>query len=130
MARVVRSIAVVTLQTSHVVLGAQDAGDDELVQGHTFHIKTVVERLANVLQQQGSTRHEVRNGTVELIDMIVGTLANIHQFLLAGFGILTVLDRLDTPLVSCHYLHALTVREGRLVVGNRENAVVLFGIEG
>ena len=130
MARVVRSIAVVTLQTSHVVLGAQDAGNDELVQGHALHVEAVEESLSDVLQQQGSTRHEVRNGTVELIDMIVGTLANIHQFLLAGFGILTVLDRLDTPLVSCHYLHALTVREGRLVVGNRENAVVFFRIEG
>ena len=123
-ARVVRSIAVVALQTGYVFLGAQHAGDDELVQGHTLHVEAVVERLTDVLQQDGSTRHEVGNGAVELVDMVVGTLADIHQFLLAGLGILAVLHRTHAPLVGSDNLHALAVRKCHLVVGDRENAVV------
>ena len=129
MARVICGITVVTLQFLDILHRAHDAGNDELVQGHSLHIETVVERLPNVLQQQGSTGHKVRDGAVEFVDMIVRTLANIHQFLLAGLSILAVFDRTDTPLVGSHNLHALTIGESRLVVRNGENAVVFFSGE-
>ena len=51
------SILVVTLQTRNIILGAQNAGDDELLEGNSLDIKTVLESLTDVLQQQGSTGH-------------------------------------------------------------------------
>ena len=128
-ARVVGGIAVVALQTGHIVLGAQDAGNDELVQGHPLHIEAVVECLTDILEQHGSAWHQIGNGAVEFVDMIVGTLADIHQFFLACLGILAVLDGLDAPLVGSHNLRLLQVGEGVFITGHAIDAMLLLDVE-
>ena len=59
--------------------------------------------------------------------MVVGTLADIDQLLLAVLGILTVLDGLHAPALGGDNLHALAIGEGGLVVGDAENAVGSIG---
>ena len=61
--------------------------------------------------------------------MVVRTLADIHQFLLAGLSIFAILHRLYTPLVGSNNLHTLAIGECNLVVGDRENAMVLVSGE-
>ena len=128
-ARVVGGIAVVTLQTGHIVLGTHDAGDDNLVQGHTLHVEAVVERLADVLQQHGGTGHEVRDRAVQLVDMVVRTLADIHQLVLALLGLLTVLHGAHAILVGSENLRLLQVGEGVFITGHAIDAMLLLDVE-
>ena len=128
-AGVVGGVAIVTLQLPDVFHRAHHTGDGELGDGHAFHIQAVVEGLADILQQQGGSGHEIWDGAVERINMIIGTLADIDELLLAGLGISAVLDGTYTPLVGSNNLHALAIGEGGLVVGHAENAVFLLGID-
>ena len=127
-ARAFGGVRIMALQLGYVVHGAQHAGNDELVERYAFIIQAVVECLSDVLQQDGSTRHQIGNGVGEAVDMIVRTLADIHQFLHAMFGILTILHGTYAPLLGSDNLHALAVGECRLVVGHRADAVGLVRI--
>ena len=124
-ARVVGGIAIMALQSGHIVLGAQNAGNDELIEGHTLHVEAVVEGLANVLQEHGGTGHEVRNGAVELVDMIVRTLADIHQIVLALLSLLTILHGAHAILVGSHNLRLLQVGEGVFITRHAIDAMLL-----
>ena len=112
----VGGVLVVALQTGDVVHRAQHAGDDKLIEGHSLDIEAIVEGLSDVLEQDGGTRHEVRNAAGEAVNVVVRTLADIDQFLLTMLSIGTVLDRLDAPMLGSHNLYGLTVWERRLVV--------------
>ena len=127
-ARAFGGIGVVALQLGDVVDGAQHAGDNQLVERYALIIQAVVECLSDVLQQDGSTRHQIGYGVGEAVDMIVRTLADIHQFLHAMFGILTILHGTNAPLFGSHNLYALAVGECRLIVSHRTDAVGLVGI--
>ena len=127
-ARTLGSILVMALQTGNIVLGAQHTGNDELLKGDTLDIKAIVESLTDVLQQQSSTRHQIGNATTETIDMPIGTLTNVDKFLFALLGILTILDRTDTPALCSYNLYTLAVRECLLVIGHREYAMRNCGL--
>ena len=49
MATILRGILIVTTQTLHVSLAAQDAGDHETMERHALHLKTVEETVPDVL---------------------------------------------------------------------------------
>ena len=92
-ATVIRSIEIATAQTFHITLGAGDTGDDNLVERDILHIEAVEERLADVVEQNGRTRHEIWNAGGEIIDMEIGVAAHVNQFLLSMFRLLSVLHR-------------------------------------
>lgn len=114
-----------TLQLGHIVHGTQDAGDDELVEGNTLDIEAVVEGLTYVLQQDGSTWHQIRNAAGQPIDMIERTLADVDKFLFALLGIFAVLDGTHAPLLGSDNLHALAVGERYFIVWNAADRMVL-----
>ena len=128
-ARTVGGILVVTLQPSHIVHGAKHAGDNELVEGNSLGIETVEEGLSDVVQKHGGTGYKVGNGAGETVDVVVGTLSNVDEFLLTMFGIFTVFDGLHTPTLSGDNLYALTVGEGCFVVGDAADAVEVRGVK-
>ena len=59
MAGVLCGIAIATAQLHHVLLRPQHTGDNDLMKGHTFHVKTVEEGLSDVLQQHRGTWHQI-----------------------------------------------------------------------
>ena len=83
MAGVLRGIAVAPAELHHILLSAEDAGDDDLMQGHTLDVEAIEEGLADVLEQDGSTRHEIGNARIERIDVEIGVRPNIDEFTLA-----------------------------------------------
>ena len=49
MTRAICSVLIMTLQLGYIIHRAQHAGDNELVEGYTLVVQTVVESLSNVL---------------------------------------------------------------------------------
>jgi hypothetical protein len=96
------------------------------MQGHTLDVEAIEEGLADVLEQDGSTRHEIGNARIERIDVEIGVRPNIDEFTLARLSILAVRHGRDTPAVGSDELEAVGVGEGHGVVGNGTNLVVLF----
>ena len=119
------SIAISSAQFYYVRLGTEHTGDNQLIEGNALYIQTIVERFSDILQQYCGTRHQIRNRTVKGINMIIGISTDKDQFLLTLLCILTVLDRTDTPTLSCHNLYCLTVRECSLVILYTTDAMLL-----
>ena len=71
MARVLSGIAVATTQFYHIFLRTEHTGNYQLMEGHTLHVKTIVEGLSDVLQQDGCMGHQIRNAGIKRVDMIV-----------------------------------------------------------
>ena len=130
MTGVLGGIAVTATQLHHIVLRTKHAGDNQLVEGHTLHVETVEERLADVLQQDGSSRHEVWDARIERIDMIIGIGTDIDQFALAALCVFTVLDGSDAPLLGSHQLYGIGIRKGGRITGHREDAMGLLIVGG
>jgi hypothetical protein len=53
------------------------------VQGQSLHIQTVKERLTDILQEDSSMRHEIRDAGIEFVDVIIGIGVDIYQFTLS-----------------------------------------------
>ncbi len=64
MAALFGGISVNTAQTGHIVHGTQHTGHNELVKGNALYVETVVEGFADVVKQNGSTRHQIGYGTI------------------------------------------------------------------
>ena len=130
MAGVLGGITVTATQLCDIVLRTEHAGDNQLVEGHTLHIETVEERLADVLQQDGSSRHEIWDARLERIDMEIRIGTNIDQFALTALCVLTVLDGCDAPLLGSHQLYGIGIRKSGRITGHREDAMMLFALGG
>lgn len=123
MAGILRGIAVAPAQLNDILLRAQHAGDNHLMQRHTLDIERVVERLADILEQNGCSRHQIRNAGIQRIDVIIRIGANIDQFTLAHLGILAVLDGRYAPLLGSSQLYTVGVGKGFGIAGDTEDAV-------
>ena len=77
MARVVARIKVVPAQAFYVFLATQDAGDDDLVEGHPLYIERVEERACDVLQQYAGTRHQIWYALAQRVNMEIRVGADI-----------------------------------------------------
>jgi hypothetical protein len=64
-------------------------------------------------------RHEVRDAGIELVDVIVWIRTHIHQLALTSLGILTVLHRRYSPLLSCGELYSIGIRKTLLIRSHR-----------
>ena len=93
------------------------------MERNVFNLKTVEKGTANVLKQYRSIWHKVRNAIVETVNMEVGIGTNIHQFLHALLGILTVLDGGNAVFDGCFHLHVIHVGKGVLERRDTVNAV-------
>ena len=82
------------------------------MQRNLLYLQVVEEVAAYVLQQHGSPRHQIRNAAAQLIDMIEGIAAHIHEFRLALLGIGTVGNGLHAMTVGGDELHIVLVGEG------------------
>ena len=67
------SIAITATQFINIFLTTQYAGYNQLIDGYSLDIKTIIESLTYVLQQYCRKRHKIRQGTPEMIYMIIRT---------------------------------------------------------
>ena len=118
MAGVLGGIAVAPAELHHIVLRAQHARDDEFMEGHTFHVEAVEERLTDILQKHGGPGHQIRNAGVERIDVIIRIGTHIDELTLARLGIGAILYRRDAPPIGCHQLNGIRIGESRRITGN------------
>ena len=70
--------AVVTDTVQNVPAVVAEIGEkphkyNQLIDGYSLDIKTIIESLTYVLQQYCRTRHKIRQGTPEMIYMIIRT---------------------------------------------------------
>ena len=75
-------IPVVVAQLSHILLGAQDTRDDELMERDALDLQTVIISPADIIQENGSAGNEIGNASVEHIYMIIRRGCHIDQFFL------------------------------------------------
>lgn len=73
MAAALGGIAITATQFINIFLTTQYAGYNQLIDGYSLDIKTIIESLTYVLQQYCRTRHKIRQGTPEMIYMIIRT---------------------------------------------------------
>ena len=130
MTGVLRRIAVAPTKLRHILLRTKHAGDDNLMQRHALDVEAVEERLADVLQQYGGTRHKIRNAGIKRIDMVIRVGTDVDQLAFARLSILAVSHRRDTPSVGGRQLKAVGIWEGHSVVGHRTDLVIGFTIDG
>ena len=76
-AGVLGGVAITPTQAGYVLLGTQDAGDDDAVQGNALDIEAVLKGAADVVEQDAGTGHEIGNGGIERIDVVVRTGTDI-----------------------------------------------------
>ena len=119
MAGLLCSIAITTTQLDHIFLRAKYAGNNQFMHGDTLNIKAVEESLTDILQENSSTRHEIWNAGIERINMEIGIRADINQFTLTGFSILTILNRRYAPLLGSNQLYSIGIRECFSITRNR-----------
>ena len=129
-ARVLCRIAVTPTEFGDILLRAEYTGDDDLMQGHTLHIKAVEEGLPDILQQHSRTGYEIGNARIERIDVIIRIGCHIDQFALTGLGIGAIGYRRDAPLCRRCQLEAIGIWESLLIVGYGKNPVIGFTIGG
>ena len=77
-AGVLRGISVAGAELRHIVLGTQDAGYDNLMQGDSLDLQRVEIGSSDVLQEHRGTRHQVRDAIIELIHIEEWVAAHIH----------------------------------------------------
>ncbi len=115
---VLGGIAVTAAQFGDILLRTEHTGHNDLMHGDALDIQTVEERLTDILQQHGGTRHQVGNAGVKRVDMEIGIGAHIDQFALTRLGILTVLDRRDAPLLGSHQLYGIGIGKRLGIAGD------------
>ena len=123
MTRILRSITITPTELHDILLGAEHAGDDDLMQGHTLHVETIEERLPNILQQHGCTRYEIGNARIKRIDVVIRVGSHINKFTFAHLSISTVLNRRDAPTIGGRQLQAIGIRKGFMVIRHGTNLV-------
>ena len=124
MARILGGITITGSEFRHIILGAQDACYDDLMQRNTLNLQGIEIRPAYILQQHRCLRHQIRNTVVQLIHIKKRIAAHIHQFALAVLRFLTILNRSHTMLVGSQNLNILLVRESIAEMRHRENTVL------
>lgn len=126
MARLLGGIAVTTAKLHYILLRTKHAGDNQFVERNALHIETIEEGLTDVLQQYGSTRHEVRDARIEGINMVIGIGTNVHELTLAHLGILAILDRTNAPLLGSNELYGIGIWERSGITRYGKNPMVLL----
>lgn len=122
-AGVLGGVTITPTQAGYVLLGTQDAGDNDAMQGKALEIEAVLKGSANIVEQNAGTGHEIRDGGIQRIDMVVRTGTDIDKFLHALFSILTVPNGSDAPLVSDGQLLVIAVRELHMIARHTIDAV-------
>lgn len=74
MTRILGSITVSGTQFRHIILGAQNARHDNLMQRNALNLQRIEIGTADILEQHRGTRHQVRNTVVQLVDIKKGLL--------------------------------------------------------
>ena len=115
-AAVLRCIPVVTAQNSHVLTRSGGAGHDEAVQRNSLHLKTVEKSPTYVVKKRCCTRHKIRYASCHRVDVVIRICADIHKRCLAVLRISTILNRLNTILLSRYHLQVVGIGEGLLIV--------------
>ena len=98
------SITITATQLYHILFGAQYAGNNQSVERDTLYLKTIEKSTSDILQQHSCSGHQIRNAGVKRVDVIIGISTYINQLALTGFGILTVLNRRNTPTLGSRNL--------------------------
>lgn len=112
MAALFRGIAIDALEPPHVVLGAQYAGDDDLVERYLLDSQRIEEASADVLQQVAGTWHKVRDAAVHArVNLKIRIRAHVEEFALAALCIRPTLDWRDAIGLCRHDLYVLHIRE-------------------
>ena len=124
MTRILGSITVSGTQFRHIILGAQNARHDNLMQRNALNLQRIEIGTADILEQHRGTRHQVRNTVVQLVDIKERVAAHIHQLALAVLRLQTVLYRFHTMLSSRQNLHILLVGESIAEMRHREDAML------
>ena len=102
----ITGISVYTTEAVYVILGTQDAGNDNPVRRYILNIQTVNKIPSDLMQQAGCLRHQIRNTlTHGPVNTEIRTGAHINKFLFAMLGLYPVLHGPDTVTAGCHYLH-------------------------
>ena len=72
------------------------------------------------------TRNEVGNAVSHpFIDAVEGIGTNIDELFPALLSLLPIADRTDAPLLGCHYLHVLNIREAGSIRGDTQDGMPL-----
>ena len=82
MARILSGITITGSEFRHIILGAQDARHDDLMQRNTLNLQGIEIRPAYILQQHRCLRHQIRNTVVQLIHIKEWIAAHIHLSLI------------------------------------------------
>ena len=124
MTGVLRRITVTPTEFRHVLLRAEHAGNNDLMQRYTLHVETIEERLPNILQQYGCTRYEIVYARIKRIDVVIRVGSHINEFAFALLSISTVLNRRDAPTIGGSQLQAIGIWKGFMVIGHGMNLVI------
>ena len=71
MTAVLGGVSVIVPQFRHIFLCAEDTRHDELMQGDTLDLQTVVIGSSYIAEQYGSSGNQIRNTSVQYIHMII-----------------------------------------------------------
>jgi hypothetical protein len=104
---VLRGVSIEATQPAYVILASKDTGDDNLMQGHTLHLKTVKEATPYILEEDRRTGDEIGNAPLEVVHIEIGIAADVNKLRLPPLCLSPVLNRAHAPLLSRHILHLL-----------------------
>ena len=123
MTGVLSSISVETAQSGHIFLGTQHTGHNNAMKRNVPDIETIEESAADVMQQNGCTRHQIGNALMKGVNMIERRSPYVNQFALAMLSIGTIGHGQNTPTPGSRQLYSIGVGKGCLIVRNRTYAV-------
>ena len=124
MTGILRSITITPTEFHHILLRAEHAGNNDLMQRHTLYVETIEECLPNILQQYGCTRHEIGYARIKRINVVIRVGSHINEFAFALLSISTVLNRRDAPTIGGSQLQAIGIWKGFMVIGHGMNLVI------
>ena len=130
MTTLIGSINIYAAQANNILLGTQDAGDDDGVQGYLLNSQRIQKTAADMLEQHARTRDKIRYAALHTrVDAIEWIVAHIDQLVLAGLGLLAIVYRPNAIAQGCLHLYILQVVETCIVGMNTTKAVFVGEIE-